>query len=115
MLCTLLLACDGEPADTSERQDTQVEEGQGAEPTGCDVLEVGFDGADPPVVGDLWTVWPVCDGNPVFGATVVRVDPATCASIGEGEVTWVEPGPCELMVQSGSQRAYLEVEVGPGR
>ena len=81
------------------------------QPTGCDVLEVGYDGENPPSVGESWTVWPICDGSLVFGAMVVQVDPTSCATIDEGVVTWKEAGSCELMVQSGSQRAYETVEV----
>lgn len=104
------LACTGGDEDSAiELLDTEREEGDPG--TGCEVLEVGYDGANPPSIGDVWTVWPVCDGSPVFGAMVVQVDPTSCASVGEGEITWAESGACELMVQSGSQKAFLDVEV----
>jgi len=110
LIALFTIACTGGDEDSAiELLDT--ERADDWQPTGCEVLEVGFDGADPPSVGDTWTVWPVCDGSPVFGAMVVQVDPTSCATIGEGEVTWAESGACELMVQSGSQKAYETVEV----
>ena len=116
MLLSLLLACDPAPTDSSPVEDTDEEvEEDYPEPTGGEVLEVGFDGVDPPAVGDSWTVWPLCDGNVVTGSMVLRVDPVTCATIADNELTFAEAGVCEVMVQSGSQKAYLEVDVLPGR
>lgn len=108
-LTLLLLSCG---AETEEPQDSDpVTTDTRTEPAGCELVEVGFDGPDPPVVGDSWTVWPLCDGDPVFGATVIRVDPATSASLEENVLTWLEPGACTVMAQTGSQRGYLDVEV----
>lgn len=111
LFALVALACTGASSEDSapDLEDTAVDEGP--EPTGCDVLEVGFDGEDPPTVGDTWTVWPICDGSFVMGAMVVRVDPSEAATIADGEVTWVSAGTHELMVQSGSQKAYLDVTV----
>lgn len=110
ILLLFALACSRGDEDTAaELLDTAVDDGR--EVTGCDVLEIGFDGEEEPSVGDAWTVWPICDGSPVFGAMVVQVDPTSCAAVSDGVVTWAESGSCELMVQSGSQRAYQTVDV----
>lgn len=110
LFAVFAIACTGSTEDSApELQDTAVEDRPG--PTGCDVLEVGFDGQDPPSVGDMWTVWPICDGSFVMGAMVVRVEPSEGASISDGEVTWELAGTHELMVQSGSQKSYLDVTV----
>ncbi len=114
LLMTLLLACGGEPMDSGDSDPPIVGETPPA-PTGCDLVEVGYDGPENPVIGDLWTIWPICDGAPVFGATVIRVDPATCGSLAENVLTWLEAGTCTVMAQTGSQRAYLEVEIGSSR
>ncbi len=105
----LVMACgagDGDSGDSAE--ETTSDRNQ---PTGCDLVEVGYDGPNPPTVGDLWTVWPICDGAPVIGAAVIRVDPSSCVSQRENELTWAQAGTCEVMAQTGSQRAYLQVEV----
>ncbi len=109
----LLVACGPGTPDSGDSGEQTTEDRN--QPSGCELLEVGFDGPDPPTVGDLWTVWPVCDGAPVLGASVIRVDPSSCASLHENELTWAEAGTCEVMAQSGSQRAYLSVEVRPAR
>jgi hypothetical protein len=82
---------------------------------GCDEVTVWYDGADEPVVGDLWTVWPKCDGATVIGSTVIRVDPVECAQIYENEITFALAGTCTISVQVGNQYGYLDVEVGEAR
>lgn len=110
LFAVLALACTGKSDDSApDLEDTSVD--PDPQPTGCDVLEVGYDGEDTPTIGDTWTVWPICDGSPVLGAMVVRVDPSDAATISDGEVTWELAGTHELMVQSGSQKAYLDVTV----
>lgn len=109
-----LLACGGDSLDTGDTAPEATTDRHN-EPVGCELVEVGHDGPDPPILGDAWTVWPICDGDPVFGATVIRVDPATCASMAENVLTWVEAGTCTIMAQTGSQRAYLDVEVAEAR
>jgi hypothetical protein len=110
-LIMLLAACGSEPIDTADSDPTTTDRQTG--PSGCDEVEVGYDGPNPPTVGDTWIVWPICDGAVVLGATVIRVDPSTCASLFENELTWLEAGTCTVMAQTGSQRAYLEVEISP--
>ncbi len=110
-LMLLVLACGADPVDTADTA-TGTTTNDPTEPSGCELVEVGYDGPEAPVVGDEWTVWPICDGNPVFGATVIRVDPATSASFDENVLTWLEAGLNTVMAQTGSQKAYLEVEVG---
>jgi len=109
----LLLACGADTVDSSDSDASTTE--SHTEPSGCELVEVGYDGPEAPVLGDSWTVWPICDGDPVSGATVIRVDPATCASLAENVLTWLETGTCTIMAQTGSQRAYLDVEIGAGR
>lgn len=110
----MLLACGTDTVDTSD-SDVSTTPDTRTEPSGCEVVEVGYDGPEAPIVGDAWTVWPICDGDPVFGATVIRVDPATCGSFSENVLTWLEAGTCTVMAQTGSQRAYLDVEISPAR
>jgi hypothetical protein len=79
----------------------------------CAVLEVGFDGADPPRVGDVWTVWPVCDGVVVMGASVVRLDPVDgAAEYEENELTFLYATHLNIEMQVGHQRTSMDVVVG---
>jgi hypothetical protein len=106
------LACTGQVEDSvPEPEDTQVEDDRN-QPTGCEELEIDFAGEDPPVVGDVWTLLPKCDGNVLVGAVVIQVDPPSAALLDETVLTWAEAGPAEIMLQAGSKKAYLDVEVG---
>ena len=108
-----VLGCSEEllPEDSVEDTDPVVDEDPD---TGCEVVEVGWDGPDPPVVGDSWTVWPICDGAVVMGATVVRVDPVEAATIDENVLTFAQAGACDISVQVGSEKATITVEVSKG-
>ncbi len=64
------------------------------------------------MVGDVWTLLPKCDGNVLVGAVVIQVDPPSAALLDETVLTWAEAGPAEIMLQAGSKKAYLDVEVG---
>ncbi len=105
----LLLACAPTEDTGTEVQDT----GERYEyiPPDCDEHGVGFDGADPPSVGDTWTVWATCDGSALLGAAVIRVDPTDMAFQDNNELTWSKPGEVEIMAQSGQQRGYLTVTI----
>ncbi|MFT5585563.1 MAG: hypothetical protein ACI9VR_003155 [Cognaticolwellia sp.] len=105
----LLLACIAtedtgtEVLDTGERYEYV--------PPECEEVGVGFDGADPPKVGDTWTVWATCDGSAILGASVIRVDPVDMAYQDSNKLTWTMAGEVEIMAQSGQRRAYLTVTV----
>lgn len=108
----MLLAClspDGDSAPPETQDTERIKET--AEPQGCEVLEVGHEGPDPGHVGDTWTVWPVCDGQAIFGAVVIRIDPTDMATQDNNELTWIRAGEVEIMAQAGSQRAYLTVQI----
>lgn len=106
----LLLACTATEDTGTEVEDT----GEREEyiPPDCEEVGVGFDGADPPAVGDTWVVWATCDGAALLGATVIRVDPVEMAYQDGNELTWSEAGEVEIMAQSGQRRGYLTVTVG---
>lgn len=106
------LACTGKVEDSvPEPEDTAYEDPRN-EPSGCEELEIDFAGEDPPSVGDEWTLLPKCDGSVLIGAMVIQVEPSSAATLDETLLTWQEAGPAEIMLQAGSKKAYLDVEVG---
>ena len=78
---------------------------------GCEELEFGYDGPDPPIVGDTWVVWPVCDG--AMGTSMrIIIDPVNNAVVADNYVTFTVPGPISVTLRYGSQTVTREVEVG---
>jgi hypothetical protein len=112
--CTVVLGCGGkedteDPIDTGEADTFTYGTGGGG--GGCEVVEVGFDGPEPPHVGDKWTVWPICDGVVTTGAAVIRVDPADSGSLAENEITFLYAATVTVTVQTGPDRGEMVVEV----
>ncbi|MED5372810.1 MAG: hypothetical protein VX899_17460 [Myxococcota bacterium] len=105
----LLLACTAGEDTGTVTEDTEPVEYP--EPEGCEEVGVGFDGEDPPAIGDTWTVWPTCDGKAVMGGTVIRVTPVDMAYQDGITLTWEKAGEAEIMAQTGPDRAYLTVTV----
>lgn len=79
----------------------------------CDTLDITVQGEDPPPLGATWTVGLLCDGSHLYGATVVRVEPADAALIDNAEVTFDRAGDLTLWVQVGCHRASRPVTVLP--
>lgn len=110
LLALVLAGCD----DGFEYvEDTDVDTQDTNEPDPCQQLDIRWDGPDDPVVGDEWTVLLYCDDALVMGALIVRVEPASMATLSENVVTWAEAGTATLTVQKGSDIAETTVEVAP--
>lgn len=110
---TLLLACGPEEGDSAEPEVIVTYEP--VEGEGCDAVTMRVDGADPPVVGDTWTVWLYCDDALLTGAAVLQVDPPSLATIEDNRATFVETGAGTVRLQVGSRRGEQAVKVGAAR
>jgi hypothetical protein len=105
-----LTACgEKETLDTSP----PVEDSDDVEPQGCGVVELDVDGPEAPTVGDSWTVWLRCDGATMLGATVLRFDPPTIATLDDNVATFVEAGDATMTMQVGAYRESLTLTVTP--
>ncbi|NOY25135.1 MAG: hypothetical protein GXP62_04600 [Oligoflexia bacterium] len=120
LLMVLLTACtipglDG-TASTEGTSQTDADAG-GTTGTvdfqGCDENRIDYIGPDEPVVGDEWIVWLYCDEALLNGPMVLRFDPLDFASVADNVATWRLEGTGTMFVQTGSQRAEMEVTVGP--
>ena len=109
ILAALLAACTGKPdEETAAPEDTDEPE----EREDCTTLEIRIDGEDPPVVGETWTTFLVCDDALLLGAMRVLWDPADIASVNENTSTFLRAGEADLTVQTGSRRVTRAVTVG---
>ena len=106
---TLLLACEPDEIDTADS--APVEETEYPEVVECDSLEIRADGNDPPVVGDVWTIFLICDDVLLAGASHVGLDPAESATANENVLTWAQPGPAVITLQTGRFKTTREVTV----
>jgi hypothetical protein len=110
ILLAALAACgDKEPLETA----TPTEDSDDVEPQGCGVVELDVDGPEAPKVGDSWTVWLRCDGATMLGATVLRFDPPTIATLDDNVATFVEAGDATMTMQVGAYRESLTLTVAP--
>lgn len=110
ILLAALAACgDKEPLDTAP----EVTDSRDDEPQGCGVVELDVDGPEAPRVGDVWTVWLRCDGATMLGATVLRFDPPTIATLDDNVATFVEAGDATMTMQVGAYRETLTLTVSP--
>lgn len=110
ILLAALTACgDKEPLDTS----TAVDDSRDDEPQGCGVVELDVQGPAEPRVGDSWTVWLRCDGATMLGATVLRFDPPTIATLEDNVATFVDSGDATMTMQVGAYRESLSLTVAP--
>ena len=110
ILLAALTACgDKEPLETA----TPIEDSDDVEPQGCGVVELDVQGPEVPKVGDSWTVWLRCDGATMLGATVLRFDPPTIATLDDNVATFVEAGDATMTMQVGVYRETLTLTVEP--
>ncbi|MBK7757676.1 MAG: hypothetical protein IPI35_15000 [Deltaproteobacteria bacterium] len=110
ILLAALAACgDKEPLETA----TPVEDSDDVEPQGCGVVELDVQGPEAPKVGDSWTVWLRCDGATMLGATVLRFDPPSIATLDDNVATFVEAGETTMTMQVGVYRETLTFTVAP--
>ena len=110
ILLAALTACgDKEPLETA----TPVEDNDDVEPQGCGVVELDVQGPEAPKVGDSWTVWLRCDGATMLGATVLRFDPPSIATLDDNVATFVEAGETTMTMQVGAYRETLTFTVAP--
>lgn len=112
MWLSLLLACgtksfDSEPPVDSEPAQTNNE------PEPCGVLEIDYDGDNPPQVGDEWTVWLRCDGAVLMGAVIIQIDPVEAALIYENVLTFAQAGDAVLSMQAGHDTATMDITIEP--
>lgn len=97
----------GEPvADTSEGPERPSKDED------CAVLELKLVGPESPVVGDSITVILRCDGAPLVGTSVLRVDPIENAEVQDNVVTFTRPGAINVRLQVGSRAADADLVVG---
>jgi len=79
----------------------------------CEETWVHYVGPDSPMVGDEWTIWLKCDGAILTGPTVIRFEPDLgFALVEDNVITWNKSGETLLYVQTGTERAELDVTVG---
>lgn len=107
-----LLACG-----TSEEapEETETEEDSETEPDDtftCDVPELRINGEEPPIVGDVWTVFLWCGDTLMTGAMVLAFDPPTIAEVESNNAEFVEAGDAVMSLQVGRYAAEQDVTVG---
>ena len=114
-LVLLALGCS-EPAVEKDSAEAVVDTGEGPERPSkdedCAVLELKLVGPEAPVVGDSVTVILRCDGAPLVGTSVLRVDPIENAEVQDNVVTFTRPGAVNIRLQVGSRAADADLVVG---
>ena len=78
----------------------------------CDELIIDVNGEDPPVVGDLWTVWLYCDEALLTGTQILQFDPPELATVTDNNATFLIAGEGTMRIQVGSKRSERAVVVG---
>ena len=108
------MACSGDVREstatheTDDTDDTPPDDSATFE--GCHKLEIGYDGPDEPHVGDAWDLQLWCD-EALMTVVIIRFDPADFARVQDSQATFLYAGTAELTMQTGSQRAYLDITV----
>lgn len=113
-LILLLIAC-GVTNDDSSASATEVVTYPPVEGDPCDAVTLQVNGADPPVVGDVWTVWLYCDDALLTGAMILQFDPPELASVQDNSAVFLTEGKGVVRMQVGSRRAEQSVTVGAAR
>jgi hypothetical protein len=112
--CTIPGLGDGEDPDATGDGGGNAGDGGEDEYTWepCEETWVHYVGPDSPVVGDEWTIWLKCDGAILTGPTVIRFEPDLgFALVNENVITWNKTGETTLYVQTGTEKAELDVTV----
>ena len=109
------LGCS-EPAVDKDSAEPVADTGEGPERPSkdedCAVLELKLVGPESPVVGDSITVILRCDGAPLVGTSVLRVNPLENAAVQDNVVTFTRPGAINIRLQVGSRAADADLVVG---
>lgn len=78
----------------------------------CEETWVHYVGPDEPQVDDEWTIWLKCDGAILTGPTVIRFEPdLSFAQVKDNVITWDKAGTTTLHVQTGTEKASVDVTV----
>ncbi len=112
MMLALLFACTPTIPTDAAIVDTGIDAAQTGEL--CDPLAFRVDGAEPPHVGDTWTILLTCDGDVATGAMRIAFDPPDFVRWdGEIQATFPEAGTATLLGQVGTVRTTRQVTVEP--